>query len=194
MKKIGLSLLSVMALGAFSPALAQTEKTAMFISGKIGYASTILTDNAWKQSDNLRDGIAVYSAAIGVDFKKMIRTELEFTARDGWENKRTSLNNNNAMFNVYYNFFPRSTLSPFIGAGLGLSWNKADDGFTKPETSTNFAWQATAGISLAIIDNLNIDLAYRYFQVENLKIGSGATGQKVDIVSNEILLGVRFSF
>jgi opacity protein-like surface antigen len=110
-------------------------------------------------------------------------------------------------------------VTPFVGAGIGTSYNRIssfrDDGFTFTNgllsNSTfygddagkwNFAWAAYAGLSYRVTPNVSIELAYRY-----ISLGNGTTGPTrsfdgftvadpfvlKNITSNDVKLGVRWN-
>jgi len=126
------------------------------------------------------------------------------------------------MANAYVDLGTWWCVTPFIGAGVGTSYNRIsgfrDDGFTVTggtlSNSTvygddagkwNFAWAAYAGLSYQVTQNVAIELAYRY-----ISLGSGTTGTTRDfngalanglgdpfvlknITSNDLKLGVRWN-
>lgn len=85
------------------------------------------------------------------------------------------------MLNALYDFNRHGTISPFIGAGVGMGRvdlvaNSRD--LTAPltasqiqidDTDTGFAWQVLAGLSLALSDRWSGDLTYRYITVPDLE-------------------------
>src|SRR5882724_5809124 len=123
------------------------------------------------------------------------------------------------MANAYIDLGTWWCVTPFIGAGIGTSYNRIsgfrDDGFTFTNgllsNSTfygddagkwNFAWAVYAGLSYQVTHNVSIELAYRY-----ISLGNGMTGPTrafdgsvvadpfilKNINSNDIKLGVRWS-
>jgi opacity protein-like surface antigen len=123
------------------------------------------------------------------------------------------------MANAYIDLGTWWCVTPFIGAGIGTSYNRIsgfrDDGFTFTNgvlsNSTfygddagkwNFAWAVYAGLSYQVTHNVSIELAYRY-----ISLGNGMTGPTrafdgsvvadpfilKNITSNDIKLGVRWS-
>jgi outer membrane receptor protein involved in Fe transport len=97
---------------------------------------------------------------------------------------RVYYRNHSAFFNMYLDFHNDSRITPFVGAGAGLSFIRADayttihtfwrggDNNGWPETmlhnlsetvrKTNFSWNATIGLSYEISDRVTVDIAYRY--------------------------------
>ncbi|MEO0754071.1 MAG: outer membrane beta-barrel protein, partial [Pseudomonadota bacterium] len=106
------------------------------------------------------------------------------------------------MLNGVLDFKNDSTITPYLGAGLGVARVKAKaysavgalvstgtgtpvvdstfnaNGFN--ETETGFAWQGLAGVGIQMTDNLTLDLGYNYFTVEGLGMGGNdAVGNNV---------------
>ena len=83
-----------------------------------------------------------------------------------------SIKSYTAMFNVLYDFFPNSSIRPFVGAGVGANKVEVDisgrfgaagtGGYAIHDDYTNFAWQLLGGVSFDITDRLTGDLTYRY--------------------------------
>ena len=112
-------------------------------------------------------------------------------------------------------------ITPFIGAGVGTSYNYIsgfrDDGVSStggvanPASVTyfgdkgkwNFAWAAHAGLAYRVSPNLTMELAYSYVDLGSAAPGnyasydgftSGASSIKFkDITSHDIKLGVRWA-
>jgi outer membrane receptor protein involved in Fe transport len=97
---------------------------------------------------------------------------------------RVYYRNHSAFLNMYLDFHNDSRITPFVGAGAGLSFIKADvqtqiytswlgsnfnnfqelivHNIRESVRKTNFAWNVTAGLSYEINDRVAVDLAYRY--------------------------------
>ncbi len=206
MKKIGISLLSAAAILGFTPAQAQMDHS--YVSLKAGYSSTGIMDSSWDSSKGgIYESVGVVSFAFGGRFNKTFRSEVEFTLRTPWENEfidgvgdtlKTSLSSYNFMANGYYDF-GTGPIKPFVGAGIGFSINQLENewiGFgSSKENHTKFAWQVMAGINFAVNDNMNLELSYRYFQMDDYKLGVDTSGRiDADIVSNEFLVGLSYKF
>ncbi|MDR1312651.1 MAG: TonB-dependent receptor plug domain-containing protein [Deltaproteobacteria bacterium] len=89
-------------------------------------------------------------------------------------------------FNIYWDFHNKTRITPFIGAGAGVSFTKTTSAATtalytvrpsenhgdslnfefslqeEEDRRTTFAWNLTAGISYRVTDNTLLDVAYRY--------------------------------
>ena len=67
------------------------------------------------------------------------------------------------MLNGFYDFLPGATLTPFIGAGVGIA---LEDG-TSQLSSTQFAYQAIIGVTWNITPQIRLSLDGRYFGTTN---------------------------
>jgi opacity protein-like surface antigen len=94
--------------------------------------------------------------------------------------------------------------TPFIGAGVGfantrLSNNIPGVGVDDFADDTNFAWDLTAGLSYDISRNVTFDIAYRFLQLNSVRIvnsGAGPTdlageNASTDINNHQVNVGVR---
>jgi len=104
------------------------------------------------------------------------------------------------MLNGYVDLGTWSGFTPYVGAGVGVAYNKmsgmTDQGFNYVNTattqtgfptggyfgngsSTNFAWALMAGTSFDVTKNLKLELGYRYLDYGSVKSGNAhcLTGQ-----------------
>lgn len=184
---------------------AKKNDTKVYISGKIKHVSMdadVKDDPILDINDNILGG----AIALGTTNQTPVgtfRAEIEYN-KNATAEKSFDLSNEKIKFeiesqafmlNTYYNFETKTKISPYIGAGVGLSQIKGT--FKMPDydisdsiKKTNFAWQAGLGISLNLTDNFAIDTGYRYFNYGNFK----KEGTKIDTTAHEIYTGARVSF
>jgi len=123
------------------------------------------------------------------------------------------------MANAYVDLGTWWCITPFIGAGIGGSYNKLsgfrDDGtritggvlsnsvtYFDTNGKWNFAWAAHAGLAYKVNPGLTLELAYSYMDLGDAAPGnfraydnsiSGVSSIKVkNITSNDVKLGVRW--
>jgi opacity protein-like surface antigen len=125
------------------------------------------------------------------------------------------------MLNGYVDLGTWWYVTPFIGAGVGTSWNRIssfrDDGFgntfgvpnpvsvvyAADNGKWNFAWALHAGLAYRVTPNVTIELAYAYMNLGdattgfNSNFGGTATPQFAwtmhDLTSHDLMLGVRWN-
>jgi opacity protein-like surface antigen len=87
-----------------------------------------------------------------------------------------------ALFNTYFDLGTWRSLTPFVGFGLGTSYNQihhfrdtnvitGGGGYARTGATWEFAWALYAGFAYNVTDNFTIEFAYRY-----LDLGDGETG------------------
>lgn len=125
------------------------------------------------------------------------------------------------LVNAYADLGTWWCITPFVGAGVGTSYNYIsgfrDDGFSSPggvagapaityfadHGKWNFAWAAHAGLAYKVSPNLTMELAYSYVNLGDAAPGnfsaydgsaSGPTTVRFrDITSHDLKLGVRWA-
>jgi opacity protein-like surface antigen len=115
--------------------------------------------------------------------------------------------------NVYFDLGTWWCVTPFIGAGIGASYNTISNfmdintptggvAYGATESKWNFAWAAHAGLSYKVNSQFSVELAYRY-----LSLGDAMSGDLVtytgtnnvynpmefrNISSHDVRIGVRW--
>lgn len=122
------------------------------------------------------------------------------------------------MFNGYYHFLDSvmldPTFSPFIGAGAGVALIKPNSAvitssrtsavlLNTMQSSTNPALGGTAGVSMKFIDNLALELSYKYLYMGKTKGFNqvmtqtglvNASTKRNKLTAHNISLGARYNF
>jgi opacity protein-like surface antigen len=82
---------------------------------------------------------------------------------------------------------------PYIGGGIGFASHKLKTsllpGPPSNGWSTKFAWQAGAGIGVELIENITLDLGYRF-----KSLGEPRSRGFADLYAHEFRAGLRFRF
>ena len=127
------------------------------------------------------------------------------------------------MFNGYVDLGTWWNITPFIGAGVGVSRNTisnfgdisvcvnslscagngGSDAFGGTASKWNFAWALHAGLAYQVWRNVTLELAYRYIDLGNAQSGDLAAFDGTNnfynpmefhhLTSQDIKLGVRFN-
>lgn len=123
----------------------------------------------------------------------------------------TAVSSYTLMVNVYKDLGRWGRVVPYVGAGVGLSYNKIDEVFfTQNPALTNtiagdrdvaFAWSLMAGFGYQISQRAILDVGYRY-----IDFGSGKSGrvdnagfqnpavEVQDLTAHEFKVGLRYHF
>ena len=120
------------------------------------------------------------------------------------------------LLNGYVDLGTWAGLTPFIGVGVGASYNSVKDitdhnvttgtgfGYGRGAANWDFAWAVMAGLSYAVTPNVALEMSYRY-----LDRGAGNTGaiycangnggcylerQSFKVASQDLRIGMRWQF
>ncbi len=167
-------------------------------------------DRGSKTYNTVGGAIALGYYLSRLDSRIPLRVELEYAARSNvnasWDRSfNTGTDKFKALFNVqtlqanlYWDIDTGTAFTPFIGAGAGLSFIYADyqveNRNSISEYTTGFAWNAGAGVSYAITEMFNVDLAYRFAGFGYAEAHSDHSNPKNYMTANEFLLGMRVNF
>ncbi len=123
----------------------------------------------------------------------------------------TSIKSTTLMFNGYKDLGSFGGITPYVGAGVGVAYNKMGDvSFTGNPFLTNtieggsrlsLAWSLMAGVGYQISDRAILDLGYRYMDYGKAESGridsAGAINPAVkinDFAAHEFKVGLRYHF
>ena len=108
------------------------------------------------------------------------------------------------MLNVVYDWHASERISLSLGAGAGgddiLYENGATHGFVIDDSDWVFAWQALAGVNYSLTPNMDLFLAYRYFnatepQFTELSLASAPHDDTYDdVTKHTATVGLRYHF
>jgi len=119
-----------------------------------------------------------------------------------------------ALVNGYIDLGTWWSITPYIGAGVGVAFNTIEHfrdtnviagggGWADTGTQTSLAWALHAGASYRVSSNLALDLSYRYLNVGNARSGilqnlDPTVGNPTapmtfhNIQSHDLMLGLRW--
>ena len=120
----------------------------------------------------------------------------------------TGVSSTTLMFNGYYDILQFGRFTPYLGAGLGLAYNKTDAvSFTGPanvisgDSRWSLAWSLMAGVGISLTERTTLDIGYRYLDVGRAESGTidnlGNAFPKVridDLAAHEFKIGLRMAF
>ena len=98
------------------------------------------------------------------------------------------------MANAYFDYLTCTPWTPYVGAGIGSAYLKADNG-DQAKSVYNLAWQVMAGLTYDINSHWTLDAGYRYADLGRIRknVGEGHVA-KLTARDHEIMLGVRYTF
>lgn len=199
MKRFATFLFALLALMGWEASAAHAQP---YLSGNMGYVWLEDSDIRGNQSDSGEfsfDRGLVITAAIGSALSEALRAEIEFGYRTNEAND-ARLSNGDAhsvdsdivtlsmMANCFYDFMPDNTVSPFIGAGIGIA-NVDGEVPNNNGKDDVFAYQLAVGAGFAITEKLKIDVQYRLFGTDNPEFKN----VEAEYITHNLLFGLRGS-
>lgn len=196
--------------------------------GGLGPSGTASYQPAWYDSDFGTD--ATYGIGVGYVWSSRIRTDVtvdyhpegevkingSFTPAQPWGNvsvnDKTTWDGVVTLFNAYWDMGTHSGFTPYIGAGIGFSWNQlrrvhsstysvcgtcADAWASDKVHDITLAYALTAGVSYDMGRSTYLDFNYRYVWIEgtDVEMGIGGTNHTVsigDLSEHQLRAGIRY--
>lgn len=112
---------------------------------------------------------------------------------EGIELEHFRLYKHSFMANAYFDYLTCTPWTPYVGAGLGVAYLKADFGDVA-KSVYNLGWQVMGGLTYDINSNWTLDLGYRYADLGRVRKNYGDGVAKVSARDHEIMFGVRYEF
>lgn len=139
-----------------------------------------------------------FSGAIGYRYE-YFRAEIEAILREDASKSdysnanrlKESIEANSYMFNLYWDLSPYTMVTPYLMGGVGFSKTELSTASAIMPTvsfkkNSAFTWSLGAGISAKVTSRFNVDLGYRYFDMDKLNYAR--------VESHEAYLGLRYVF
>lgn len=197
-----------------------------YLSGVENKSSGTLSGYSVSETERMDGVVFSPSVILGYDVGRLVnmpvRAEVEYTIHgkseyrnapylEGLANSdiQAVIENQTFMANVLVDIEAGWRLKPFLGAGLGLSWNEGEafqmtSSGTNSErinhTSQNIAWSLIAGAAYPFAEGWSLDLRYRYLDAGEVQFGPtmlDSTNQAQlngDYAFHEIGFGFRYQF
>ena len=185
----------------FTASYASAE--GLYARGSIGASlvddSTVTVQGYSGSAEIEFDTGLLFSAAIGSDLGNNTRVEGEVSymtadvdrivAGGLYIDLADEVNVLSLLVNCYYDIETGSTMTPFIGAGIGVANVEVEgDG---SEDDTVFAYQAGAGIGYAVNDSTTLELGYRYMATSDPEFQEAGETVEAEVGSHNFYVGVR---
>jgi len=197
-------------------------------SGAIGPTGSVTYQPAWYDSDFGTD--ATYGIGVGYNWSARIRTDVtvdynpegevkingNYPAAQTWGNvlvdDKTTWDGVVTLFNAYWDMGTHSGFTPYIGAGIGFSWNQlrrvhnstylncatcSDASGADKVHDITLAYALTAGVSYDMGRSTYLDFNYRYVWIEgtDVEMAIGTTNHTVsigDLTEHQLRAGIRY--
>lgn len=112
------------------------------------------------------------------------------------------------MANAFFDLHNASPITPYWGGGIGLAVLHLDDTFGidtrsgsprqvllyPKDDDTVFAYQAGAGVEIALNPMISLDVGYRYFGTAKARFESDLPETSLKLESHNAMVGVRVKF
>ena len=97
-----------------------------------------------------------------------------------------------AFANVYYDLDTGTSVTPYVGVGLGYAHINEKNADVK-DSEDNFAYNVGAGVSVNVSYNMDVELGYRFTDYGKIKSRTPEYSKR-NYDSQEVLLGLRYTF
>lgn len=179
-----------------------------FVGGGVGYQL-----NHWLRFDATGE----YRTAASFNAIESYNAGYFFSPPDGtraYDTYTAQVQSTVALINAYVDLGTIAGLTPFLGAGVGGSFNRVDGltdvgvgginqgfGYARSRSNVSLAYAGMAGISYAVTPNLKLELAYRYLDMGDARSGQincqnvGTCPhevQKIGLASQDVKIGMRW--
>ncbi len=156
--------------------------------------------------DKINDDQFGYRFATGVmvplcgGLAQSVRAELEYGLLNKTHNVVGNANRSVALqtqmqtvfANVYYDLDTGTAVTPYFNLGMGYAHLKEKS--FKKASEDNFAYNVGVGVSVNVTYNLDVELGYRFTDYGKIKDRTPDEYAKRNYDSQEILLGLRYTF
>ena len=97
-----------------------------------------------------------------------------------------------AFANVYYDLDTGTSVTPYVGVGLGYAHINEKNADVK-DSEDNFAYNVGAGVSVNVSYNMDVEVGYRFTDYGKIKSRTPEYAKR-NYDSQEVLLGLRYTF
>jgi opacity protein-like surface antigen len=164
------------------------------------------TDNRLGKGATAGLGVGIKSSWLRTDVTIDYATPMKYQGTIATPGDTTAkIQPTTALINGYLDLGTWYRISPYIGAGAGVSYTRVSDYSSTGappfsgdinKNQWKFSWAGMAGIAFAISHNLMADVGYRYLNIGDVSTGSDAFGAMTfkNVAAHEVRVGVRWSF
>lgn len=203
--------------------MATTPRTGPYVSGFVGISvpqNTDVTgfdffvDRSFNERVEFDPGINT-GGTIGYDYG-IVRLEGELSYKQGeiatitdkagnyqYRNVDGTLGALAIMFNAFFDLHNSTPVTPYLGGGIGFAAMHLSDTFVpgdrlpvyQEDDDSVFAYQAGAGLEIALNQRLSLDFGYRYFATTKARFGNNRDiATELTFQSHNTAVGIRVKF
>ena len=182
--------LAVMALMVSAPAFARTNNGPYIAVRFAGTGLEAEMDGVEHSKE--KNTVFTYGAALGIRLKD-VRAELDWASASRADYGEYSYLQQRVMLQLYYDIPLRSVIRPFINVGAGMAYTDFEKRHhsSSDDDGSSFAWNAGAGLTLAVNRAINVDVGYRYVDAGKKEFYDWP---KLKMRAHEGYLGFRYTF
>lgn len=189
----------------------------VFAGGAITDHAKVLQQQSFETIHNNMGNAFIAGFGAGYRLTDLLRADVSYEYRA--KNSMTGISNLNNiethyqgdtsahvfMANGYFDMGTVKNITPYLGAGLGTSGNKAahfvmknsvENAQLSSATNWDFAWAVHAGFGVKLNPTMTLDIGYSYSDFGNAKTGND-DGKQINLnhlTSNDIKIGLRYAF
>lgn len=217
---VGVGIVTQSSLYESSIANPTAGTTSGWLNNSIDNTTTIGAGVGYQFNDNLRGDVTLqYRTATTFQGGNYVTNTAQSVT--GENNIRGTTSSVVGLVNGYYDIVHWNGLTPYVGAGIGVAFNKMgatstqEGGFTNREYGvypdkwkTNFAWALHTGLSYDINSRLKLEMGYTYLNYGNTNAGPlvcygpanppaiqcGDVLRNKNLASHDIHIGMRWLF
>ena len=191
---------AMLASGLALPATAEEKESGFFfnVGTGVNWAEDVDIEVAGVSSTaDLDVGIRV-AVGGGYNINKYLGVGFETGyIWNGFDGNDNSLSHLPGMFNGELRIPNVSKLEPYLGGGIGGSWNilyvdGSGGNDWDVDSDFNFAWQATGGVRYKFVRNMSLGIGYKYFGTSSSDYHINGTNPHIG-TSNNHTLNVAFN-
>ena len=138
---------------------------------------------SWLSQNNGSDSAFAVGGGAGYQYDENLRGDIRFDWAGNYDTRRDNdaVGITTILGNAYFDIPNDTMVTPFVGGGVGYGWKSVDGGRDKD----GFAFAAMAGASVDLMDNLSLDVEYRFRDI----VVPGDNPME-----HQILTGLRYKF
>jgi opacity protein-like surface antigen len=198
-----------------APVFVEEYQSGWYLRGDLGYR--------WNDFDSVTSSIGVnpsgdtlkdrFTVGGGAGYKNgwfRMDATIDFMPGAGYASAspdyRMKVETTTMLANLYLDLGTWSGLTPYVGGGIGASWNRTGEYFSNAlllpnltglkQAKWEFAWAAMAGVSYNLSQNVLLDISYRFLNMGDAITPIASNNNQLtikELSAQEIRVGIRYN-